>query len=145
MSLTPGQGKANPKSTPYGTFDLRQFAGADELAHAASRDLLEVISQFSSAKDIFSTALSGGRIARGLLSAVATQAKALGVSFRNVHFFWSDERCVPPDDPESNFRPAQELLFRPLNIPTSQIHRVQGEKSPETAAAMAEAELRGLI
>ena len=59
-----------------------------------------------------------------------------------VHFFWADERCVPPDDPESNFKLARELLFAPLGIPENQIHRIRGEDSPSAAVKSAEAELQ---
>jgi len=60
----------------------------------------------------------------------------------NVHFYWADERCVPPDDPESNFKLADELLFRPLKIPNAQIHRIHGEDSPATAVQGAGSGLR---
>lgn len=127
-----------------GTVDLRQFTSADDLALAAGRDWLEEVNQVKPVNGAFCAALSGGRIARGFLSAVTAQVKARQLSLKMVHFFWSDERCVPPDDPESNFRLSQEFLFAPLNIPASQIHRVRGENTPEVAAAAAEAELRQL-
>ena len=63
------------------------------------------------------------------------------VSFGRVHFFWADERCVPPDDPESNFHLAKELLFAPLKIGDAQIHRIHGEDSPEAAAKAASTEI----
>lgn len=63
----------------------------------------------------------------------------------NVHFFWADERCVPPTDPESNFKLANELLFVPLKIPASQIHRILCEDSPQAAAKLAEVELRRVV
>lgn len=128
-----------------GTIDLRQFTSADELARTASRDWVQEVSTVNFKKGAFCVALSGGRIAKGFFSAVAEQARAGQVSLTSVQFFWSDERCVPPDDPESNFRLAQEALFAPLNIPANQIHRVQGEKPPEVAVAIAEAELRKVV
>ncbi|MFM8470117.1 MAG: 6-phosphogluconolactonase, partial [Limisphaerales bacterium] len=87
-------------------------------------------------------AVSGGRIAKDFFSAVARQAQARKQSLAHVHFFWADERCVPPTDTESNFRSAAELLFQPLNLPTTNIHRIRGEDEPEAAARTAEAELR---
>jgi 6-phosphogluconolactonase len=63
----------------------------------------------------------------------------------NVHFFWADERCEPPTDPDSNFKLASELLFAPLKIPASQIHRIRGEDSPQVAAKFAEEELRRVV
>jgi len=90
-------------------------------------------------------ALSGGRSARPFFASVAAAAKARQVSFDSVHFFWSDERCVPPDDVESNFRTAQEFLFAPLKIRSERIHRIRGEEPPDVAASVAEAEIRRLV
>ena len=59
----------------------------------------------------------------------------------NVHFFWADERCVPPDDAESNFAIARKFLFAPLKIADAQIHRIRGEDSPEVAAKAASTEI----
>jgi len=89
----------------------------------------------------YCVALSGGRIAKTFSSAVANLAKARKLDFKSVHFFWGDERCVPPTDAESNFAIAQQLIFTPLAIPETQIHRIHGENDPATAAKEAAAEL----
>jgi 6-phosphogluconolactonase len=90
-------------------------------------------------------ALSGGRIVQPLFASVVEQSTRLKISFGHVHFFWADERCVPPTDSESNFRVAQELLLGPLRISEMHIHRVPGETSPEQAAALSETELRRIV
>lgn len=59
-----------------------------------------------------------------------------------VHFFWADERCVPPDDAESNFRVANDHLFAPLQISPHRVHRIRGELDSRLAAEQAEAELK---
>ena len=64
----------------------------------------------------YCVALSGGRVAQKFFTATAVPGGARKVSFDRVHFFWADERCVPPTDPESNFKLANECLFTPLNI-----------------------------
>lgn len=127
------------------TFDLRRFASPEALAESAAHDWLKEISAAGARSQRFSTALSGGRIAKTFFSTLAAQARAQAVSFTGAHFFWSDERCVPPSDPESNYRAAGELLFGPLRIADSQIHRVEGEKPPAEAALVAEAELRRVV
>jgi 6-phosphogluconolactonase len=58
---------------------------------------------------------------------------------------WGDERCVPPDDPASNFRMVREALLDHVAIPAGQIHRMRGEDDPRTAAAAYERELRALF
>lgn len=67
---------------------------------------------------------------------------ACETSFARVHFFWADERCLPPGDPENNFKMANELLFMPLGIPETHVHRLRGEDLPDRAVKFAEAELR---
>src|SRR5439155_13789588 len=74
-------------------------------------------------------------------SALVDLAKPTRPFFQTVHFFWADERCVPPADPESNFAIARDLLFSPLNFSENQIHRIRGEDSPEAAATQAESDL----
>lgn len=56
------------------------------------------------------------------------------VPLQHVHFWWVDERCVPPDDSRSNFRNAQESLLGPLGVAISHIHRMPGELAAEQAA-----------
>jgi 6-phosphogluconolactonase len=122
-------------------FELTRFATADELARTVAGKWLNEIESAQRAGQSHCVALSGGRITQKFFAATVEQAKARGVSFGAVHFFWADERCVPPDDPESNFRLANELLFAPLKISGGQIHRVRGELPPETAAAQAASEI----
>jgi 6-phosphogluconolactonase len=122
-------------------FELISFASADELAQAVASTWLDEIETANRAGKTHCVALSGGRIARKFFAAVAKQAGTRAVSFDRVHFFWADERCVPPDDPESNFHLAKEWLFGPLRIADAQIHRIHGEDSPEAAAKAASIEI----
>jgi 6-phosphogluconolactonase len=125
-------------------FDLREFPDAQQLARTAAMDWVRTVSG-KSAKEVTCSALSGGRVAGVFLSAVANEVKARRLPLDGMHFFWSDERCVPPADPESNFRLANELLLMPLNIPANQVHRIPGEKPPAEAATLAETDLRSVV
>jgi 6-phosphogluconolactonase len=127
-----------------GSVEMHQFPTAAALADTAADNCLSLILRHASDNQPFLLALSGGRIARNFCSAMAAQVTSRGVSLSNVHFFWSDERCVPPDDPESNFHLANEALLRPLGIALDQIHRIEGEKPGAQAFAVAEAQLRKL-
>lgn len=124
-----------------GDFEFISFAGPDALAHAVARQWLDEIESANRAKKNYCVALSGGRITQKFFASTVEQARAQRTSFERVHFFWADERCVPPDDPESNFKLANELLFQPLKILKAQIHRIRGESSPEIAVKSAEQEL----
>jgi 6-phosphogluconolactonase len=125
-----------------GHFELISFTTAEELAGAAASSWLDGV---AAAKGPFCVALPGGRIAGKFFSAATERARARSQSLGQVHFFWSDERCVPPSDPESNFRLARERLLDPLEIPAAQIHRLRGEADPEEAAREAESEMRRIV
>jgi 6-phosphogluconolactonase len=129
--------------------DSNFFATADELVRAVTCAWLDEIDAARRAGKPHCVALSGGRIAQRFFATVAErEARHAGgptMSRPDVHFFWADERCVPPTDAESNFRMADELLFRPLGIAPDQIHRIHGEAPPGSAAELAEAELRRVV
>lgn len=121
------------------------FAEPDDLARAAASQWLDEIAAANRGARPHLAVLSGGRIAENLFAATSALARQRGMAMGGVHFFWADERCVPPDDPESNFRLAQERLLAPLNIGEGQIHRIRGELPPEVAAAQAVSEVRRIV
>lgn len=127
---------------PEKNFELLTFATAGELASRAAGLWLDEIESARRAGKSHCVALSGGRITQKFFTATVEQAGARKTSFAGVHFFWADERCVPPTDPESNFKLANELLFTPLKIADAQIHRIRGEDPPPAATKTAEEELR---
>jgi 6-phosphogluconolactonase len=124
------------------SYELIPFDNPSALADAAAKEWLALCEANSSQSTPYLAALSGGRIAREFFSSVARSAAAGRISLSRVHFFWGDERCVPPQDAESNFKIANELLFQPLAIAPDHIHRIQGETDPQYGARQAEAELR---
>jgi 6-phosphogluconolactonase len=122
-------------------YELKSFADDTALARAAAEDWLKMLSKSSLP---YLVAVSGGRIAQTFFSAVSELAGPSWVSFKNVHFFWADERCVPPDHPDSNFRVAEEFLLQPMAIALEKIHRLKGELPPEEAVTEANAALQHL-
>jgi 6-phosphogluconolactonase len=127
-----------------GAFDLLTFNAGETLANTMAARWLDELQAARNGPEPYCVALSGGRIARQLFLAVSRQATERGLGLGWVHFFWGDERCVAPTDPESNFGLARDCLLAPLGIPPVQIHRIRGEALPDMAAAEAEAELRGI-
>lgn len=81
----------------------------------------------------FNLALSGGDTARRLFR-LWVQSYARKIDWPLMRFYWVDERCVSPESDESNFKHANELLFKPLQIPASHIFRIRGEVDPEEEA-----------
>jgi 6-phosphogluconolactonase len=80
----------------------------------------------------FRIALSGGNTPAPIYGRIA--AEAHDVPWESVRFTFGDERCVPPDDPQSNFRMVRENLFVPAGIPEKSIMRMRGEIDPQIAA-----------
>ena len=125
-------------------FQLEVFANEAELARSVAGTWLAAVAARRAAGQSCGVALAGGRIARRFFSEVTRQALAAGEKLAGVDFFWGDERGVPPDDAESNYGVAAEMLLRPLGISPTRIHRIQGELSPDAAATMAATDLRAV-
>jgi 6-phosphogluconolactonase len=123
---------------PEKTRITKIYASDSDLARAAACDLVDLV---RSVKPLI-IALSGGRIAKTFFDEIVAQVRNRQIEFNNVEFFWADERCVPPSDPESNFYLANEHLLQPLGVGEQRIHRLKGELSPAIAAAQASEELR---
>ena len=82
-------------------------------------------------------ALSGGSTPRRLYELLAREPFRRQIPWASVEFFWGDERTVPPDHPDSNFRMANEVLLAPLGISPARIHRIEAERPDRDAAARA--------
>ncbi|NVD07791.1 6-phosphogluconolactonase [Vibrio sp. JPW-9-11-11] len=78
--------------------------------------------------------LSGGSTPKMLFKLLAQAPYAQNIQWANLHFWWGDERCVAPDDAESNYGEANALLFSQVNIPAQNIHRILGENDPQGEA-----------
>jgi 6-phosphogluconolactonase len=89
----------------------------------------------------FTVALSGGNTPRALYALLAAEFKDL-IAWNKTHIFFGDERHVPPDHPESNYRMANEALLSQVPIPGENIHRVRTELDPQSAAKDYEEQLR---
>jgi 6-phosphogluconolactonase len=120
---------------------VRHLPTPEELARAAATEFLGLLMRRAAGAPPFGIALSGGRIATPFYKAIVEGAKRSRASFGDVHFFWADERCVPPDSPENSYALAREHLLVPLDIPAANIHRIRGEVPGSYGIDEAEAEL----
>ncbi len=102
------------------------------------------IAALCSMKNKVAIALSGGNTPLQLFRRIASLQPAGSASrdWNKVHFFWCDERCVPPQHPESNFGMANRYLLRPLQICESNMHRIRGENKPEEEVLRYSEEIR---
>lgn len=125
------------------TASIRAYADAEELALKAANYFARLADQYVLGNGYFSVALSGGTTPRMMFRLLALEPFYSTVPWSMIHFFWSDERCVPPDHPESNYNTANELLLSQVPVPPENIHRFKGELSdPEIAAQDYEKQLR---
>lgn len=107
--------------------DINIFKSPKELANKFADQLMNWIENHS--RDEFHLAISGGKTPDLLFAELAAKYNDSAV-WRNVNFWWVDERMVPPTHLESNFRIANNLLFSKISIPEENIHRVKGENDP---------------
>ena len=114
----------------------------EELNRRAAAQFIAVASEAIARAGRFSVALSGGSTPKALYALLASPDYRDRVDWSRTHLFWGDERCVPPDHAESNFRMVNEALLSKIQIPGKNIHRLAGEKKPNQAAADYEGELR---
>lgn len=112
------------------------------LAAAAAQHFIAIARRAIRKRGRFAAALAGGSTPRGTYQALADSRQSEAVEWSRVQVFWGDERCVPPDRPESNYRMARETLLDHVPIPTDNVHRIQGELAPERAAVSYQAALR---
>ena len=92
-----------------------------------------MITESTKINKTFTIALSGGSTPEILFNVLSSDY-AGSVPWRHVHVFWSDERCVAPDDPQSNYGMARRTLLSKIEIPDINIHRIKGEDNPEEEA-----------
>ncbi|HEX2907968.1 MAG TPA: 6-phosphogluconolactonase [Phototrophicaceae bacterium] len=121
---------------------IRVEADAEHLAQAAADLVVETAQAAIAHSGRFTLALAGGSTPRRLYERLAAEPYVSKIIWPHVHLFWGDERCVPPDHPDSNYRMARESLLEHILIPGENIHRIQGELAPPEAAALYEQHLR---
>ena len=113
------------------------FPAATQLFEGAADEFFRVIYDSIKRGEVCRIALSGGSTPKALYSLIADRVdkgQARGIDWARVSLFFGDERCVPPDSEQSNYRMAKETFFDPANVPENCILRMRGEIDPPTAA-----------
>jgi 6-phosphogluconolactonase len=108
---------------------------AGDMAKRAARLLTRLARKAVRERGRFTIALSGGSTPRAFYERLAAHPFSSEMPWRETHLFWGDERFVPPDHPESNYRMADEALISRVPIPPGNVHRMPGEKTDPQAAA----------
>ncbi|MDQ7029393.1 MAG: 6-phosphogluconolactonase [Ardenticatenia bacterium] len=125
-----------------GTVALHVYDSPKAFVRAAAELFVDRAERAIRERGRFSVALAGGSTPRPLYEMLATPPWSGAVDWGRVHFFWGDERPVPPDHPASNYRMVAETLLAELPINAEHVHRVEAERPPEEAALAYELDLR---
>jgi 6-phosphogluconolactonase len=115
---------------------IQVFSDAKELARGAAEYFVARSGEAVAQKGYFTVALSGGSTPKVLYQLLADEAFRAQVPWSRTHFFWSDERHVPPDHSDSNYRMAHEAMLSRVPVPESNVHRVHSENPNADEAAV---------
>ena len=106
--------------------DLRVFPDVESLSLAAAELFSQAADRRIAERNRLLVALSGGSTPKRMFQILASPPFAQSLAWQKIHFFWCDERLVPPDHPESNYGQAFELLFSQVAAPKENLHRIPG-------------------
>jgi len=120
----------------YGKAQVSVWPDIDGLAREAASRFAERARAAIAESGAFTVALSGGSTPRLMYSMLAEGPYLSAAEWQKIQFFWSDERCVPPDHPDSNYRMADQALLSRVHPPPEHVHRMEGE-NPAVASAAA--------
>ena len=110
--------------------NITRFGSYGELSEAVLRLFIDLEREHSNKNGRFSVAFPGGRSPVGLLNLLTSE----DLAWRDIDIFFTDERCVPPDDSRSNYRLINDLLISKIDIPDGNVYRIKGEFLPEEGA-----------
>ena len=108
--------------------ELVVCSDVEELNRRTAEQFVQLAKESVAATGRFTVALSGGSTPRALYSLLASQTFLPLVPWGKVYFFWGDERCVPPDHPESNYGMARVTMLEKVPVPKENVYRVRTEK-----------------
>jgi len=123
-------------------YTVCEDAGA--LAERAAEYFAQRINEAVKARGVARVAISGGSTPKRTFETLAQRGKGeSGIPWEQVQLYWVDERCVPPDNQESNYRMTREAMLDAIPLPAASVFRIEGELPPEKAAARYESVIRG--
>ena len=132
-----------PRKSDIATIEVSRDQAA--LARAVAQHIVTRVTEAIAERGRCLLALAGGSTPLASYALLASEDFAHRIEWPRLQVFWGDERCVPPDDPRSNFRMARDALLDHVPIPARNIHRIAGESPPEQAAASYELRLRDVM
>lgn len=113
---------------------IQVFPDPEAVAREAAKRFAKSARETVDVRGTFSVALAGGSTPKAMFDLLAAEPLRSRVPWKQFEVFFGDERCVPPEHPESNFKMAHDTLLSKVPIPASSIHRMRGEIEPNDAA-----------
>jgi len=124
---------------------IRIFGSVAEFESGTAKEIVRLMAESIRERDVCRLVLSGGSTPEGVYRQLAAEPLRTFIDWSRVQLFFSDERCVPPDDPRSNFGMVKRELLTAVSIGPDHVHRIKGELSPESAAEEYEQVLRRAV
>ena len=120
-----------------GKTDVHISANSEELARFAAEQFVRLAIEAQRERGLFTVALAGGSTPKTLYVLLASEQESYRaqLDFGMIHFFWGDERHVPPDHPDSNYRMASEAMLSKVPVPLENVHRIKSEMADAEEAA----------
>lgn len=119
---------------PSKSSDVVVLEDARDLSRTLAESCCVAANNAITARGVFNIALAGGSTPKATYVLLASPPYRSLIEWRHVRFFFGDERCVPPDNPDSNYHMARETLLAPLEIRDTNVFAMRGEDDPATAA-----------
>ncbi len=115
------------------------FPDPAALAHECAARFVKLAREAIATRGVFTVALAGGSTPKLTYTLLASEPYRSQIEWDKIQFFWGDERCVPPDHIDSNYRMTMEAMLSKVPVPPEHLHRMHGE-NPDAAAAAADYE-----
>jgi len=117
------------------------YPDIETISRKAADMFLQISEKYIAGKGRFAVALSGGNTPKIFYELLGSEPYSRKIDWRHIHFFWADERCVPPEHADSNYRLAFDAFLSKVPLPEENIHRIKGEKEPLRGAEEYECDL----
>ena len=122
--------------------EIQIYPDLEAISRKAVDIFLEMSGKSIAVKGRFAVALSGGNTPKRFYALLGSEPYIRSIDWRHIHFFWADERCVPPEHADSNYRLAFDAFLSKVPLPEENIHRIKGEGQPDREARDYEHDIR---
>lgn len=123
-------------------YDVRVFSDLAALSRSAADFIADLARGTAASRPAFTMAISGGSTPKRLYELLSSPPFQDVIPWPKVHLFWVDERCVPKNHADSNYKLAFDAFLSRVALPEDNIHRIAGEEEAEQAAEQYESALR---